>query len=119
MHSRQNHAWETNSYPLEDEERVLKGHLDIDYISYEDTKVRWPVKMEVFGPANNYGGEEWVNTYPSKSWYRKLFEKRVKVKDSGLRSMQNRMVVQAEAWALIITIPLTVAFCAIPPANLY
>lgn len=119
MHSRQYHAWEMGDYPLDDDERMLKGHLDIDYISYEDTKSKWPVKMEVFGPANNYGGEEWVNTYPRKPWYRKLFEKRVKVKDDGLRSMQNRMVRQAEAWALIITIPLTVVFCAIPPANLF
>ena len=119
MHSRQYHAWETASYSLEDDERMLKGHLDIDYISYEDTKPKWPVKMEVFGPANNYGGEEWVNTYPRKPWYRKLFEKRVEVKDHGLRSMQNRMIRQAEAWALLITIPVTIAFCAIPPANLF
>lgn len=119
MHSRQHHAWETVEHPLEDDERTLKGHLDIDYISYEDTKSKWPVKMEVFGPANNYGGEVWINTYLRKPWYRKLFERRVEVKDQGLRSMQNRMIRQAEAWALLITIPLTVGFCAIPSANLF
>jgi hypothetical protein len=75
--------------------------------------------MEVFGPANEFGGEDWVLTYPQKPWYRKLFEKRVRVEDRGLRSMQDRMVRQAEAWALLVTIPLTVAFCAIPPANLF
>lgn len=119
MHSRQHHAWETENIPSEDEERKLQGNIDVDYISYGSTKSKWPVKMEVFGPANNYSGEEWVSTYPRKPWHKKLFEKRVEVEDDGLRSMQNTMIRQAEAWALLITIPLTVGFCAIPPANLY
>ena len=98
---------------------MLKGHLDIDYISYEYTKPTWPVKMEVFGPANGYAGEEWVRTYPRRRWWRKLFEGRVEVRDPGLKSIQDRMIRQAEAWALLVTVLLTIAFCAIPPANLY
>lgn len=118
MHSRQYHAWETKSYTAEDDEATLKG-LDINFIQYESTRSKWPVKMEVFGPANNYSGEPWVSQYPQKPWYRKLFEKRIPVHETGLKQIQNRIIKQAEAWALIITIPLTIGFVAIPNGNLY
>ena len=118
LHTRQYHAWETHDYKHEDDEAMLKG-FDVSFINYEDTKSRWPVKMEVFGPANNYHGEPWVDHYARKPWYRKLFEKRIGVQEAGLKAIQNRMVRQAEAWALIVTIPLTVAFVAIPKGNLY
>ena len=118
MHTRQYHAWETKDYTNDDEEAMLRG-LDISFINYESTKSKWPVKMEVFGPANNYSGEAWVNHYAQKPWWKKLFEKRIPVRENGLKSIQNRMIRQAEAWALLITIPLTIAFVAIPKGNLY
>lgn len=118
MHTRQYHAWETKDYTDEDEEAMLKG-LDINFINYESTKSKWPVKMEVFGPANNYAGEPWVVQHSQKRWWKKLFEKRIPVRENGLKSIQNRMIRQAEAWALLITIPLTIAFVAIPKGNLY
>lgn len=118
MHTRQYHAWETKDYTDDDEEAILKG-LDINFINYESTKSKWPVKMEVFGPANDYGGEPWVEHYSQKPWWRKLFEKRIPVRENGLKSIQNRMIRQAEAWALLITILLTIAFVAIPNGNLY
>lgn len=118
LHTRQYHAWETEDYTNDDEEVMLKG-LDINFINYESTKSKWPVKMEVFGPANNYSGEAWVNQYQRKSWFRKLFERRVHVQEKGLKSIQNRMIRQAEAWALLLTIPLTIAFVAIPKGKLY
>ena len=118
MHSRQYHAWETTNYAVEDDEARLKG-LDNNFIQYESTRPKWPVKMEVFGPANNYNGELWVSQYSRKPWYRKLFEKRVPVHETGLKQMQNRIIMQAGAWALIITIPLTIGFVAIPCGNLY
>lgn len=118
MHYRQYHAWETKDYTVDDGEAMLKGP-DINFINYESTKAKWPVKMEVFGPANNYSGEAWVASHHRKSWFKKLFEKRVRVQENGLKTIQNRMIRQAEAWALIITIPLTIAFVAIPAGNLY
>lgn len=118
LHTRQYHAWETKDYTSDDDKAMLKG-LDINFISYDRTKSKWPVKMEVFGPANNYGGEPWVEHYTRKSWWRKLFERRIPVRENGLKSIQNRMIRQAEAWALLITIPLTIAFVAIPKGNLY
>ncbi|MCJ1453950.1 hypothetical protein MMC28_004299 [Mycoblastus sanguinarius] len=118
LHTRQYHAWETKDYPQDDEEAMLKD-ININFINYEKTKSKWPVKMEVFGPANNYHGEPWVHHYSRKPWYRRLFEKRVHVRDNGLKSIQNRMIRQAEAWALLITIPLTIGFVAMPKDNLY
>ena len=118
LHTRQYHAWERKAYVRDDDEAMLKGEYDHN-ISYESTRSQWPVKMEVFGPANNYSGEAWVSSYARRPWYKKLFEKRIKVHESGLSSMQSRMIRQAEAWALIITIPLTVIFVAIPNANLF
>ncbi|CAF9940517.1 hypothetical protein IMSHALPRED_002059 [Imshaugia aleurites] len=118
MHTRQHHAWETKDYTQDDDEAMLKA-LDINFINYESTKSKWPVKMEVFGPANSYGAEPWVNHYSRKSWWRKLFERRIPVQENGLKAIQNRMIRQAEAWALLITIPLTIAFVAIPKGNLY
>ncbi|KAL9128158.1 MAG: hypothetical protein Q9217_003101 [Psora testacea] len=121
LHTRQYHAWERSSSSMDDDdddEAILKGG-DVSNISYESTRSQWPLKMEVFGPANNYSGEAWVSSYARKPWYRKLFEKRIKVQESGLSSIQNRMIRQAEAWALVITVPLTVALVAIPNANLF
>ena len=118
MHTRQYHAWETKDYTNDDDEAMLKG-LDISFVDYESTKSKWPVKMEVFGPANTYADEPWVDHYSQKTWWKKLFERRIPVRENGLKSIQNRMIRQAEAWALLITIPLTIAFVAIPPGNLY
>ena len=118
LHTRQYHAWETSPSPLDDDEMFLKGE-EGNSVSYESTRSHGPVKMEVFGPANTYNGEAWVSPYARKPWYKKLFEKRIKVEEKGLSSIQNRMIRQAEAWAIIITIPLTVAFVAIPSVNLF
>ena len=118
MQSRQYHAWETRDYTAEDDEAILKG-LDINFIQYESKRSKWPVKMEVFGPTNNYSGEPWVNRYSQRPRYRKFFEKRMPVHESGLKQIQKRMIRQAGAWAMIITIPLTIGFVAIPNGNLY
>ena len=118
LHTRQHHAWETSLVSTDDDTEFLKR--DDGYnVSYESTRSQWPVKMEVFGPANNYCGEAWVSSYATKPWYKKLFEKRIRVQEKGLSSVQNRMIRQAETWALLITVPLTVAFVAIPNANLF
>lgn len=118
MHTRQYHAWEMQDSTKDDDKAMLKGP-DINFIHYESTKSKWPVKMETFGPTNDYSGEPWVDRYHRKSWFRKLFEKRVIVQEASLKAIQNRVTRQAEAWALIITIPLTIGFVAIPNGNLY
>lgn len=64
MHTRQYHAWETEDYTVDDDEAMLKG-ADTNFMDYKSTKSKWPVKMEVFGPANDYSGEPWVDHLPS------------------------------------------------------
>ncbi|KAI4214189.1 MAG: hypothetical protein LQ351_003274 [Letrouitia transgressa] len=88
-------------------------------ILYEETKSRWPVKMELFGPPNMSPEETWMDAYRLKPLFRKTLEKEVPSQDEGLHLMQNKIVRQAEAWALIITVVLTVFFTALPKGNLY
>lgn len=88
-------------------------------ISYADTKSRWPVKMEVFGSSNGSLKDYWMDKWQRKPLRRKIFDKKVRVHEQGLALIQNKIVIQAEAWALIITIPLTAIFVALPKANLY
>lgn len=97
---------------------MLKG-LDSNFIAHEDTRTKWPVKMQVFGPANNYSAESWVDQYHRKSWIRKIFEETVGVQEVGLRDIQSRMVWQAVSWAFIMTTPLTIGFLAVPSGNMF
>ena len=87
----------------EDVETAFRG----GNIEYSETKSRWPVRMEVFGPSNNYLKESWIEKDQLKSVWKKIRDRKVKVEETGLRIMQNKVVLQAEAWALIVTIPLT------------
>ncbi|MCJ1423640.1 hypothetical protein MMC29_001524 [Sticta canariensis] len=88
-------------------------------IAYSDTKSRWPVRMEIFGPANNYLKERWIERDQRKSVWSKIKDQKVRVEETGLRILQNRIVWHAEAWAVMITIPLTAAFVALPKGNFY
>ncbi len=88
-------------------------------VSYADTKSRWPVKMEVFGSSNGSLRDYWMDKWQRKSLWRKIFDKKVKVHEQGLALIQDKIVRQAEAWALIITIPLTAGFVALPKGNLF
>ena len=121
LHTRNIRPWETvgegtrSRYPPDDEEAVFK---DFD-IKYDDTVSRWPVKMEVFGAANNYNGESWLTQEEQKPVWRKISDRKITVPPGGLSIIQNKIIRQAEAWALIITIPLTVGFVAMPKGNFY
>lgn len=75
--------------------------------------------MELFGPPNMSPEETWMDAYRLKPLFRKTLEKEVPSQDEGLHLMQNKIVRQAEAWALIITVVLTVFFTALPKGNLY
>lgn len=118
-HTREVRPWEMDesgrNYALDDEEAGLRHSK----ILYEETKSRWPVKMELFGPPNMSENDTWMDRYSMKSIFRKTFEKEVPTQDRGLHVMQNKIVRQAEAWAFIITVPLTIFFTALPKGNLY
>ncbi|CAO1599519.1 hypothetical protein XANCAGTX0491_003241 [Xanthoria calcicola] len=118
-HTREVRPWEMDEqgrrYGGSDEEAALRHSK----VLYEETKSRWPVKMELFGPPNTWDQATWMDRYGMKSVFKKTFEKEVPTQEQGLHLMQNRIVGQAEAWALIITIPLTIFFTALPKGNLY
>ncbi|KAL8639637.1 MAG: hypothetical protein Q9228_003348 [Teloschistes exilis] len=118
-HTREIRPWEIDEqgrrYGSSDEEVGLRHSK----ILYEQTKSRWPVKMELFGPPNTWDHKNWMDRYGVKSIFKKTFEKEVPTQEHGLHFMQNKIVRQAEAWALIITIPLTIFFTALPKGNLY
>lgn len=120
-HTRNIRPWEI------EETHNRRGDFSVDIeasyhggdIEYSDTKSRWPVRMEVFGPANSYLKERWIETDQRKSVWSKIKDQKVRVEETGLRILQNRIVWHAEAWAVMITIPLTAAFVALPKGNFY
>lgn len=120
-HTRNIRPWEISGtghqrkYSSDDLETVFRG----GNVEYSETKSRWPVKMQVFGPSNNYLKESWIEKDQLKPMWNKIKDRKVKVQETGLRIMQNKIVLQAEAWALILTIPITAGFVALPKGNFY
>lgn len=119
-HTRNIKPWETaddNSLSkcTHDEETGVK---DMN-VQYDNTTSRWPVKMEIFGAANNYNGEPWLPLEDKKSWWRRVTDCKITVHPGGLSIIQDKIIRQAEAWALIFTVPLTVGFVAIPKGNYF
>lgn len=122
LHYRQAHPWETKTPALADDEEMLKSDFATvmgqgGAITYETSRPSFPMKMEVFGPSNNYAGERWVRTYDGKRWWRRLWEHRIRVQDNGLSRIQNKMIWQAEVWSGILTLILLIIFIALPNAN--
>ncbi len=121
LHLRDIKPWEI------DEHKHGRGHFPGDIeasfrgvnIEYSETKSRWPMKMEVFGPSNNYLKEAWIEKDRRKPMWRKILDRKVQVQDRGLRIMQNRIIWYAGAWALLITIPLTAVSVLFPNGNFF
>jgi hypothetical protein len=76
--------------------------------------------LQPFGPRNStFESEAWVEKYQKKPLMQKVFEKNVWTQDESLRVLQDRIVLGANIWSIIITIPLTIIFVALPKGNLY
>lgn len=76
--------------------------------------------LRTFGPKNDgWESESWVEEYRSKVLLRKVFDRSVWTKNETLRVLQDRIVIGANFWALVVTIPLTVVFVALPKGNYY
>lgn len=76
--------------------------------------------MQPFGPRNNYiDNEAWVNKYKRKPLLKKVFERSVWTQDEALRILQDKIVLGANLWGLILTILWTVIFVAFPKGNFY
>lgn len=77
------------------------------------------VALEAFGTANSYGHEIWVEKYQAKMMVRKIFDKSIWVENESIRIMQDKVALQAFIWSIIITIPLTVLFTAVPAGKYF
>ena len=123
LHSRNLRPWEVSDdtvlspYLSDDDEATIAS----SGIYSNSTKTSWSIRMETFGCANQYGRESWVDTYHKKPLLRKIFDKQVSTKgqEKGLSFMQNKIVLQSEAWATLVTAVLTVGFVALPKGNYF
>jgi len=74
----------------------------------------------VFGGGNEeYVHAEWMETYRKKGVLRKIFETSVRVQESSVKVLQDRIARQSQAWAGLLTVVLTVVFVALPKGNFY
>lgn len=72
-----------------------------------------------FGSRNSKGQGIWMEKYRAMPLYRKIFDRTVFVQNSAVRLLQDKIVRQSQLWALLVTVPLTVLFTALPKCNLY
>lgn len=71
-------------------------------------------------PAESNSPEaQWKTRYNRLPLIRKIFDRSVVVQEHAVRVIQDRIVRQAQAWALIWTIILCVVFVAVPKGNFY
>jgi hypothetical protein len=75
--------------------------------------------MNTFGPKNEWERERWEQAYQRRRLVRKVFEKNVWTQNETLRLLQDRIVLGANVWSLIVTVPLTVVFVALPSGNYF
>lgn len=77
--------------------------------------------LSSFGPKNDTEEfeEKWGSIYKKKNLVRKVFDKTTWTQDENLRLLQDKIVTGAIAWSLIITVPLTAVFVALPKGNFY
>ena len=75
------------------------------------------VSLDTFGTSNNYSHELWVEKYKQKPLFQKIFTKSIWVQEQAVTLLQDRIVKQSHAWAMIFSALLTVLVVALPQAN--
>ncbi|KZF26969.1 hypothetical protein L228DRAFT_258320 [Xylona heveae TC161] len=85
----------------------------------ETMKSRRARSMDSFGTTNTFSDDSWVSKYKHKSLFRKVFDRTVWMQDDALRLLQEKIVLQSNLWALIVTLPLTALFVALPAGGLF
>jgi hypothetical protein len=134
-HSRALRPWEQNlDEELADVEGERRGSSasdqrgaqlsssDSNATTQEDSQRGYsrPTSMRSFGPKNSdYENSNWKSRYERKSLFRKIFDRETYTQDPALKFLQDRIIIGAVIWAVIITIPLTVIFVALPKGNYY
>lgn len=108
-HSNTNHHTDSKTHPFDTDIESLST------LSGSTTKAR----MAPFGPSNTFTHEPWVERWRRTGWVRKLSLRKVWVREEGLRIMQNRIVLMAHGWAILVTVPVMVGVVACPQVGLY
>ncbi|MCJ1471371.1 hypothetical protein MMC13_000010 [Lambiella insularis] len=76
-------------------------------------------RLAPFGPRNSFAHEAWVQRWRRRGVLRKIFARTTRIRDEGLRVMQNKIVLQAELYGVLISVPLVVAVVACPRGGFY
>ncbi|CAF9919552.1 MAG: hypothetical protein ALECFALPRED_001215 [Alectoria fallacina] len=95
-----------------------EANLSTDNMFSMATRRRNGVSLDTFGTSNSYSHELWVDKYKKKHLFQKIFTKSIWVQESAMRLLQDKIVKQSHAWALIISVLLTALVVALPQANL-
>ncbi|KAL2040309.1 hypothetical protein N7G274_006752 [Stereocaulon virgatum] len=95
-----------------------EANVSTDDVFQMTSRSKKGVSLETFGTSNNYSHELWVGKYKKKSLLKKIFTKTTWVQDETVRMLQDKIVTQSHIWALILSVPLTVFFVALPMGNI-
>ena len=71
-------------------------------------------KLLPLGGRNVFLHEPWVAKWRRREWWRKLKIKKVWVQEEGLRLIQNKIVKQAHAWGVLVSVTVTIGVVACP-----
>lgn len=94
-----------------------EANLSTDDMFNMTSRSRSGVSIDTFGTSNTYSHELWVEKYKQKPLFKKVFTKSVWVQEQAMRLLQDKIVKQSHAWALIISVFLTAFVLALPQAN--
>ncbi|OCK82249.1 hypothetical protein K432DRAFT_324605 [Lepidopterella palustris CBS 459.81] len=76
-------------------------------------------RLDAFGIGNAFDKERWLLQWRQTGTLKKVFGKAVWVQEEGIRLLQDRIVKQSQAWAVLVTIIVTAAFVALPKGGFY
>jgi hypothetical protein len=95
------------------------GHYE-DLNKEEESSIFRPVSHQTFGPKNSFDNAQWFENYKKRSILSKVFDKHnVWTQDETLRLLQDKIVLGANLWGLILTAISTIVFTALPKGGFY
>lgn len=78
-----------------------------------------PHSFDTFGSANTFNDEPWVERYEKRAVIKKVFEKNTWVMDDSIRLIQDKIILQSQAWGMFATTLTIIVFTALPKGNFY
>ena len=96
-----------------------EANLSTDDVFSMDSRSRKGASLDTFGTSNSFTHELWVEKYAKKDVIRKTFAKSIWVQNETIRLLQDKIVMQSHVWALMISVPLTAFFVALPKGNVF